>query len=103
MQFCKSLPAPIIGVAEDFSGLFLSPMVAHEDLWNIWTLEGCFTLINWWLMKIYDVYGLYGWNEHAALAQIFLEADYLDNHFTVAIGIALNPKPQTLNWKPMEL
>lgn len=54
-------------------------------------------------MKIYDVYGLYGWNEHAALAQIFLEADYLDNHFTVAIGIALNPKPQTLNWKPMEL
>lgn len=54
-------------------------------------------------MMIYEICGLYGWDEHAALAQTFLEADYLDNHFAVAIGIALNPSPKPSNRKPMEL
>ena len=43
-------------------------------------------------MKIYGIHGTIGWDEHAALAQKTLKANYWENHFTVTIGVALSIK-----------
>lgn len=51
--------------------------------WVSRSLVGCLSLTKWWLMKIYDMYGLHVWEEHATLAQKTLKVDYVkgENHF----------------------
>ena len=53
-------------------------------------------------MMFYDGYGFYVCDEHVALAQSTLKADYQENHFTVTIGFTSgnpdsrnNPNSQT--------
>lgn len=36
-----------------------------------------------------DIHGLYGWDEHVALAQKSLKTIYRENHFALTIGVAL--------------
>lgn len=40
-------------------------------------------------MKIYELYGLYGWDEHTAFARTTLKGDHGENHFTATIGVSL--------------
>ena len=51
--------------------------------------EGCPSLNNQSPMKIYGIHGTIGWDEHAALAQKTLKANYWENHFIVTIGVAI--------------
>lgn len=54
------------------------------------TLEGCLSLNSQWPMKSNDIYGLYGRDEHAALTQQTLKAEYIERiFFKVTTGVAL--------------
>lgn len=54
------------------------------------TLGSCVSLNNnRWLMKVYDEYGLYGWDEQVAFAWKILKAENWDNCYRGIIVVAL--------------